>query len=83
MAQAKTKTIKPEPEEKPDSALRATDDLHMALDRAQGIVAVIRDGAENEATQFVVLITCAVFGGKTDLRVHAPGLALGGAHLAN
>ena len=47
-----TKTIKPELEEKPDSALRATDDLHMALDRAQGIVPVIRDGAENEATQF-------------------------------
>ena len=52
MAQTKTKTTKPAPQEKPDTPLRAIDTLNSCLRRAQGIVAVIRDGAESEATQF-------------------------------
>ena len=35
-----------------DTPLRAIDTLNSCLRRAQGIVAVIRDGAESEATQF-------------------------------
>jgi hypothetical protein len=40
------------PQEKPDTALRAFDDLTTVLGRAHGILGVIRDGAESDDTDF-------------------------------